>query len=625
MQQLVKFLQSIPNKHYAYITLGLVIVVYGLAFFIPRHVTFSYEGPTCRKQLTVLPSLHKSSDSAYSVSFKDTWDVGSVSLISAKTCFTTKTIPKEGSRIVGTALFDGPIARTLYNVQVPEAPRAKLASIKAEIPATKSLIIPMSSADAIHAYRLVVSDKTSDCKPVAATLHCDIPTLKLEQGEEFNYTLLRAFKGSDDQKIGTGSFKTLRAVAVTQASVNSGQIVYARPTELSFTADKPIAAASVLLTIDGKPVAFKQDIKDKTLKLTLEAELPREKAVELVIEKLEASDGSGLVEPYKVPFTTSGGPKVTAVSVGATGVAQSASIVLTFDQPLSKIKDVAAFVSMSGGGATIQKRSDTQIAVQLNSLPLCQAFTITAKQGMPSEHDIPSSKVWSFAGRTACFQTTTYGTSLRGRPLTAYIFGSSGPVTMYVGGIHGNEPSSSTLMKAWVGQLEANPGRLAGKRIVIIPSINPDGLAAGTRTNSRGVNLNRNFPTDNWVKSIKDTDGTHESGGGESPLSEPEASALAKLTTSYRPRLLLSFHAVGSITIGDPGGYSAGYAAKYASMVGYRDGTNSGNSNFDYNISGAYEDWTYSKAGIPSIVVELSSYTSVSSAGHYKALWAMLD
>jgi len=108
-------------------------------------------------------------------------------------------------------------------------------------------------------------------------------------------------------------------------------------------------------------------------------------------------------------------------------------------------------------------------------------------------------------------------------------------------------------------------------------------------------------------------------------LSEPEASSLARLTTSYSPRLLLSFHAVGSLVIGDPGGYSASYASRYAGMVGYRDATNNGAGSFDYNISGAYEDWTFRNVGIPSIVVELSSYSSVNYAGHYKALWAMLD
>lgn len=206
----------------------------------------------------------------------------------------------------------------------------------------------------------------------------------------------------------------------------------------------------------------------------------------------------------------------------------------------------------------------------------------------------------------------------------AYTFGTSGPVTMYVGAIHGNEPSSSGLMKAWIDDLEANSSLYGGKRVVVVPTINPDGVAANSRTNARDVNLNRNFPTDGWTKDINDTDGRHAGGGGSEPLSEPEAKALANLTTSLRPRLLLSFHAVGSLVVGDPGGYSARYAASYAAQVGYRDATGQSGT-FDYDITGAYEDWTYSKQGIPSMVIELGSYGYYNFEHHRAAIRSMLN
>lgn len=625
MQELVRFLRSVPKKHFIYVGLGFALAFYALSFFVPKQVAFNYAGETCHNRLMFFPQLQASNDAAYDVSFKEFVRVGSVAVASKKTCFEPKSAPGEKSTIVGIAPFDGPIARTLYNVSTKKAPSAQLASVKKLVASNKPLLIPMNEGDVIHDYELTTDGKTADCTSKDNQLACDVPSMKLEQGMQYEFALQRSFKGQDEQNIGTGAFETLKAVVITDGSVKPDQALYARPKTLTFTADKPIAAASAKITVDGKPVALTQTIQVNTLALNLADELPREKTVELTIATLEATDGSTLAEPYKLALKTSGGPKIAGVSVGASGVGQSATIVLTFDQPLSKTKDIEPFITFAGGQATIQKRSDTQVVVQLNGLPLCQAFSITAKAGIPSEYDLPSAAPWIFASRTTCYQTSTYGTSLKGRPLTAYIFGSSGPVTMYVGGIHGTEPSSTSLMRAWLGELENNPTRYAGKRIVVVPAINPDGLAAGTRTNSRGVNLNRNFPTDNWSKSIKDTDGTHTSGGGESPLSEPEAAALAKLSTDYNPRLLLSFHAIGGLAIGDQGGYSAAYAARYASMVGYRDGTNSGNTNFDYNISGAYEDWSYTKAGIPSIVIELSSYTSVNYAGHYKALWAMME
>jgi len=60
-------------------------------------------------------------------------------------------------------------------------------------------------------------------------------------------------------------------------------------------------------------------------------------------------------------------------------------------------------------------------------------------------------------------------------------------------------------------------------------------------------------------------------------------------------------------------------------MVGYSDTTYSLNGGFDYNITGAYEDWTASKQGIPSMVIELGSYGYYSFSHHQAALRAMLN
>lgn len=625
LQQIGRSLQSLQKKHYIIGGVGLLVVFYAVSFFIPRQVEFSYAGQTCAKRLILLPQLHSNTDDVYDMSFENGPKIGNTQLVSTETCFSTKLSPSSGQRVASVAPFNGPFFRTIFIVNVPDAPKANVASVRDEIPVSKPLFIPLNQEDRLHTYQLSAADQAVECLASDGGLDCDVPKLKLAQGQDYSYVLQRSFKKGTPSDVAKGAFRTLKAVAITDSSIKPDQTVYARPTELTITTDKPLKDASVRLLLDETAIDLDEQVEGNQITVTLDAELPREKTFRLIVDSAEATDGSNLIEPYAYSFTTSGGPKVASVSVGSSGVEQSAAVILTFDQAVSKTKDVTPFVSFAGGKASVQKINDTQLRVQLVSLPLCQPFTISVKKGIPSEHDITSGQDWSFTSRTTCYRTVTYGSSLKGRALNAHIFGTSGPVTMYVGGIHGNEPSSMSLMKAWMSELESKPDQIAGKRIVVVPSINPDGIAAGTRTNARGVNLNRNFPTDNWVKSIKDTDGTHPNGGGEKPLSEPEAAALARLTTSYSPRLLLSFHAVGSLVIGDPGGYSAPYAAKYASMVGYRDATNNGAGSFDYNISGAYEDWTYRNVGIPSMVIELSNYTSVAYSGHYKALWSMME
>lgn len=623
--RLVKFYKQTPKKYFLVGGFVFLAVAYTLIFFVPKPVTFSYMGETCARQLTLFPAIQKGVSSDYDITFKDMWTIGSVALSSLQTCFTAKNSPDEGNKVAGVAPFGGLIARKHFAITTPKAPIARVSALKEAIPATKPLLVPMSAADAVHSYKLKIANKDVACKPKEKDLSCDITPLKLDQGANYSYLLQRQFKQEQSSEVARGNVKTLKAVAIADSSIKPSQTVYDRPKTVTFITDKDIKKATVELSLDGKPVKSDVSVKDKTVTLALDAELPREKTYTLTVKEVEASDGSGLVEPYTMQFATSGGPQVSNVSVGQSGVEQSAGIILTFDQNLSKKQDIAKLIKFSGGDAVIQKLNDTQVRVQLSNLPLCQAFSIAIEPGLESEYDLTSTKKWSFSGKTICYTTVQYGTSLRGRPLIAYQFGSSGSTTMYVGAIHGNETSSSGLMKAWVSELEANPSRIEGKRIIVIPSINPDGVAAGTRTNSRGVNLNRNFPTSNWVSDINDTDGTHKGGGGTSPLSEPEAVALAQYTRQIRPRLLLSFHAIGSLVAGDPGGYSAGFAARYASMVGYRDTTNSSSSSFDYDVTGSYEEWSYQNESIPSILIELGSYGYFSIAHHRNALWAMVQ
>ena len=69
----------------------------------------------------------------------------------------------------------------------------------------------------------------------------------------------------------------------------------------------------------------------------------------------------------------------------------------------------------------------------------------------------------------------------------------------------------------------------------MVPVYNPDGLAAGTRKNARGVDLNRNFPY-HWAN----LDGNYES--GPKPASEPETRAMMRFLRQVRPDWILSFH-----------------------------------------------------------------------------------
>jgi protein MpaA len=126
------------------------------------------------------------------------------------------------------------------------------------------------------------------------------------------------------------------------------------------------------------------------------------------------------------------------------------------------------------------------------------------------------------------------GRSVEGRPLEAFAFGEGATLALVHGGIHGDEPGAVALAERLIEHLAG----WRGARVVVLPAVNPDGLAAATKDNARGVDLNRNFPSRNF-RSEPLAPGYDP---GPHPLSEPESAALAALIERESPARLLALH-----------------------------------------------------------------------------------
>ena len=131
--------------------------------------------------------------------------------------------------------------------------------------------------------------------------------------------------------------------------------------------------------------------------------------------------------------------------------------------------------------------------------------------------------------------TSVIGRSVQGRPIRAVRVGSARArvKVLVVGTVHGNEQGGREV----VARLrKAGPPR--GVALWIVEDLNPDGTAAGTRQNSHGVDLNRNFPY-RWQASGS-PGGQNYPGSG--PLSEPESKAAADLAERIKPRVTVWYH-----------------------------------------------------------------------------------
>src|SRR3989440_2136488 len=130
-------------------------------------------------------------------------------------------------------------------------------------------------------------------------------------------------------------------------------------------------------------------------------------------------------------------------------------------------------------------------------------------------------------------RTTLLGRSWQGRPIRAIEVGNtSGTRVLVVGCVHGDETAGIAVARA----LE----RLSPRDLDlwIVPDLNPDGVADGTRQNAHGVDLNRNFPW-RW-RPLGVRGDLHYS--GPRPLSEPEARAARRLILRRRPSTAIWFH-----------------------------------------------------------------------------------
>lgn len=130
-----------------------------------------------------------------------------------------------------------------------------------------------------------------------------------------------------------------------------------------------------------------------------------------------------------------------------------------------------------------------------------------------------------------------FGRSVQGRPLRAYILGSGPDVTLIFAAVHGNEWATPYLVEQLRLHLRRHPEILSGRRAVLIPTLNPDGLNRRSRVNARGVDINRNYPG-TWRKPKRGE--RHRS--GPAPASEPEARAMMALVAKYRPAKIVSIH-----------------------------------------------------------------------------------
>lgn len=217
-------------------------------------------------------------------------------------------------------------------------------------------------------------------------------------------------------------------------------------------------------------------------------------------------------------------------------------------------------------------------------------------------------------------QTSTIGTSVQGRSITTTRVGGGPIAVAFVGDTHGApEATTAALIQTAITYFQAHPDAVpAGETAYFISTLNPDGLAGGTRFNADGIDLNRNFATANWNSTAHEPSGLVSGAGGLHPFSEPETRAMREF--------LLTHHIVASIFYHLPWGglYAEPHSVAFAQQLGQASGYSvhvPGDT--PYPLTGTAHAWADAH-GEFSALLELRSAAGIEWQANYQAMRAAM-
>ena len=186
------------------------------------------------------------------------------------------------------------------------------------------------------------------------------------------------------------------------------------------------------------------------------------------------------------------------------------------------------------------------------------------------------------------------GASARGRPILARTRGH-GPRRVYViAGIHGDERPAVENARRLALLFDSDLPTGVAARLVL--DANPDGTAARTRGNARGVDLNRNWPARNFEPARRH---------GPAPLSEPETAAVHADLVRFDPGLVIVLHAARRGPFVNFDGPAQAHAQAFAAAAAALDPRWRVVADVGYPTPGSLGSWLGIDAGVPILTVEL--------------------
>lgn len=224
------------------------------------------------------------------------------------------------------------------------------------------------------------------------------------------------------------------------------------------------------------------------------------------------------------------------------------------------------------------------------------------------------------------------GYSVEDRAIDLYSFGQGENHYLVVAGIHGGDEGNTVdLANQFLVYLNSHPDVVpSSDTLYVIPDMNPDAVArgrnAGARVNANGVDLNRNFPTPNWVPNWDHSNcwNARPTTGGAAPGSEPETRAMMEFIYSHHIEAMISYHAaaLGVFPGGDPW---QGASRKLAGLLSDATGYPYPPVNTGCTYTGTLADWAVQDGVGAAVDMELANHHDTDFAKNLRGLRVLLS
>lgn len=508
-----------------------------------------------------------------------------------------------------------------------EYPQIQGLHTQEEIPNTHTLKYEMEYVENLLDYYVISEDSSVKCEKIENYILCDIEDLNLNPGGKYNLTLVAKYGDSTVDELGKVQATILDSVKIVKSSIRNKSLIQSTSiSEITFELNKEVLNTLQVSIKDNTQNEIKNSstINQKTISIKPKEAFKQNTKYYLTISNLTGTDGSTLAKDYILEFTIDDGPKISSTNISSS-FSVSGNILLTFNQNL-KTQDIKKYVKLNSKTDYSFSISKNKVTINPNSnLSGCRNHTLSVSKGIVGTNGLTSSSLYTYTISTQCKRIVSVGRSVQGRSIYATYFGYGSKKIVFFASMHGSEANTKTTLNRLIEEIDSNRSKIpTNKTVIIIPTLNPDGVANKSRFNAHGVDLNRNFDSSTWVQGTYFKTKYYPLGGGSTPFSEPESIAIRNLLSRENPYLTISYHSAAGYVI--PTNTSRGLetARIYANLSGYTYTPPGTEGDFSYDITGTFEEWAQ-EHGYSGMVIELSSAYVDQYMQNRSAIWKMIE